>query len=104
MRDVAVPHAVAGACGVEVLTEHETASFLEPYLPLELQGAHHGDHLEVVVEARDAHPQLSRDVFDPQRLVEVFPEPLDGIDDAVSVTTQGRDVIEPVTCSPLRSR
>src|SRR6266508_2298715 len=83
VRGVAVPHAVAGACGIQPLAEHETAGLLEPQLLLELQGAHRGERPEVVVEARDAHPEHARDVLDSQRLVEVFPEPLDGLGDAL---------------------
>jgi hypothetical protein len=87
VRGVAVPHVVAGACGVEALAEHQTAGFLEPQLLLELQRAHRGEHPKVVVEVRDAHPELARDVLDSQRLVEVFAKPLDGLGDAVSGTT-----------------
>src|SRR5919112_493580 len=73
----------ARACGVEVIAEHEAAGLLEPQLLLKLQGAHRGDRLEVVVEARDAHPELARDVLDPKWVVELFAQPLDGLDDAV---------------------
>ena len=73
---VAVPHVVSSACGVDALAQHETASLLQPHLLLELQGAHRSDRLEVVVEARDAHPELACDVLDSQRLVEFFAEPL----------------------------
>src|SRR5215204_2629855 len=87
VRSVRVAHAVAGACGIEILTEHETAGLLEPHLLLELQGTHRGERLEVVVESRDAHPELSRHVLDPQRPVEVFAQPLEGPGDEVSVAT-----------------
>jgi hypothetical protein len=95
VRGVAVAHAVAGARGVEVLAEHETAGLLEPQLLLELQGAHRGDRLEVVVEARYAHPELARDVLDAQRPVEIFAQPLQSSRDAVAVAAQGSDVMEP---------
>src|SRR5918995_6571211 len=95
LRDVAVAHAVASARGVEVLAEHEAAGLLQPHPLLELQGAHRCDRLEVVVEARDAHPDLPGYVLDPERPVEVFAEPLKGPDDAVAVATQGRDMMEP---------
>jgi hypothetical protein len=62
---------VAGARGVEILGQHEMAGLPEPQLLLELQGAHRGNRPEVVVEARDAHPDLPGDVFDPERPVEV---------------------------------
>ena len=41
------------------LPEHQAAGFLQPQLLLELQRAHRGDFLEVLVEARDAHPELA---------------------------------------------
>jgi hypothetical protein len=47
---VVVPYPVASTGRVEVLTEHKSAGFLEPHLLLELQGAHRGDGLEVMVE------------------------------------------------------
>ena len=43
----------------------EARRLLQPQLLLELQRAHRGDRLEVVVEARDAHPQLARQILDP---------------------------------------
>src|SRR5262249_50070500 len=79
VRGVVIPDAVAGAGGVDVLAEHEAAGFLEPQLLLELEGAHRGDRLEVVVEAGDAHPELTCQVLDPERPVEVSPEPRDGL-------------------------
>jgi hypothetical protein len=95
VRGVAVAHAVAGARGVEILTEHKTAGLLQSLLLLELQGAHRGDRLEVVVESRDAHPELSRDVLDPKRPVEVFAKPLQGPGDEVAVAIKDRGVTEP---------
>ena len=59
---------------------------------MELQGTHRGDRPEMGVEARDAHPELSREVLDPKRPVEVFAEPLYGHGDAVAVASQDRDV------------
>jgi threonine dehydrogenase-like Zn-dependent dehydrogenase len=50
------------------------AGLLEAHPLLELQGAHRGDRLEVVVESRDAHPKLPGDVFDAERPVEVLAE------------------------------
>jgi len=57
--------------------------------------AHRRDRLEVVVKARDAHPELPRQAVDPQRLVEVPAEPLDGFRDAVGGAAQERQVTEP---------
>src|SRR4026209_2072283 len=79
MRGVAVPHAVAGACGIKAIAKHEPARLLESQVLRELQGTHRGERPEVVVEARDAHPKLTRDVLDSQRPIEVFPQPLDGL-------------------------
>ena len=83
-----------------MLAEHKPAGFLESHLLLELQGAHRGDSLEVVMETRDAHAEFSRDIVDPKRLVELLTKPLDSPDDAVGVATQERNVTKPVTlCS-----
>jgi len=49
----------------------------------------------VVVEARDAHPELPGEILDPQRLVEVPSELGDGSGDAVRLAAQGRDVPDP---------
>ena len=100
LRGVAVAHPVAGTRDVEVLAEHEAARFLEAHSLLELQGAHRRDRPEVVVEARDAHPDLPGYVLDPKRPVEVLAEPLEGPDDAVAVATKGRDMMEPAALLP----
>src|SRR5215218_10111915 len=71
LRGVVVAHPVAGTGGIQVLAEHEAPGLLEPELLLELQGSHRRDRLEVVVKARDAHPQLPRQALDPQRPVEL---------------------------------
>jgi hypothetical protein len=55
----------------------------------------------MVVEARDAHPELPGDVFDPERPVEVFPEPLQGPSDAVAVAAEDRGLTEPVALLPF---
>jgi len=77
------------------------AGLLEAYPLLELQGAHRGDRLEVVVESRDAHPDLPGDIFDPERPVEVLAEPLQGLCDAVAVAAEDRDLTEPAALLPL---
>src|SRR5215207_2471188 len=64
------------------------------------RGAHRCDRPEVVVEARDAHPDLPGYVLDPKRPVEVLAEPLEGPDDAVAVATEGRDMMEPAALLP----
>src|SRR5215217_6364002 len=102
LRRVAVAHAAAGAPGVEILTEHEAAGLLQAHPLLELQGAHRGDRPEVVVEARDAHPELPGDILDPERAVEVLAEPLQGACDAVGVATEDRDLTEPAALLPLQ--
>src|ERR1700709_384980 len=50
-----------------------------------------------MVKARDAHPELPRQAVDPQRLVELPAEPLDGFRDAVGLAAQERQVTEPVS-------
>ena len=80
-----------------MLAEHEAPGLLEPELLLELQGAHRRDRLELVVKARDAHPHLPRQAVDPQRLVELPAQPLDGFRDAIGGAAQERQVTEPVS-------
>src|SRR5918992_4492047 len=77
------------------------AGLLQAHPLLELQGAHRGDRPEVVVESRDAHPELPGDVLDPKRPVEVLAEPLDGPGDAVGVAAEDRDLTEPAALLPL---
>lgn len=66
-----IAHAKPGACGVDAFAEHQAAGLLQPYLLLELQGAHRGDRLDVV-KARDTHTELTRDLLDLERLVAVL--------------------------------
>jgi hypothetical protein len=71
---VVVAYAIGSTCRVEVFAQHQTAGLLQPLL--ELQGAQRRDSLEVV-QTRDAHSQLARDLFDAQWLVEVSTESID---------------------------
>jgi hypothetical protein len=61
---VAVAHAIGGTGRVEVFAQHQTPRLQEPQPLLELQGAHRRDGLEVVVEHRDAHAQLTCELLD----------------------------------------
>ena len=70
-------HALLRARRVHVLAEHQAARLMEPYLFLELQGAHRRHRLEVVKKSGDAHPEMMRDALDFQRLVEMFDQVLD---------------------------
>src|SRR5439155_1261224 len=58
VRRLLVTHPISGPRGVHVAGKEEPPGFLQPKLLLELQRAHRCDCLEVVVEARDAHPGL----------------------------------------------
>src|SRR5215208_7907360 len=78
------------------------AGLLEAHPLLELQRAHRGDRPEVVVEARDGHPELPGDVFDPERPVEVLAEPLQCPCDAMAVAAENRDLTEPAALLPLQ--
>ena len=71
---VVIAHAIGRTGRVEVFTQHQPARLLQPQLLLVLQGAQRRDGLKVVVETRDAHAQLARDILDAQWLVEVLPE------------------------------
>lgn len=83
VRRIAIPHAVPGTGRIQTLAEHQPAGFLQPQLLLELQRAQRRDFSEVVVEARHAHPQRTRKLLDAHRLVEVVPEPINGLGNAV---------------------
>ena len=63
VRGIVVPHAIGSTGCVEVFAQHETAGLLEPQLLLELQGTHRRDSLELGMEPRDAHAQLTRDLL-----------------------------------------
>ncbi len=92
-----VPHAIGRTCRVEVFAQHQTTGLLQPQLLLELQGTHPSDGLEVVVQPRDAHAQLARDLLDAQWLVEVLAESLNRSGDVGGVARQDRNVTEPTT-------
>jgi len=83
---IVVPHAVAGTCRVESLTEHQLSGFLESYLLLVLQGTHRGDGLKVVVKARCAHTKLLGHIFNAKGLVELVTKLFDRPGDALSYT------------------
>ena len=85
VRSVVITDAVSCARRIKALAEHQPAGLLQPQPLLELQWAHRRDGLEVVVEARDAHPELVRDAVYPKRLVKVFMEALNGLDDVRGV-------------------
>ncbi len=92
---VSIPHAIGRTRRVEVFAQHQTAGLLQPQPLLELQGAHRRDGLEVVMEPRDAHAQLSREALDAQWLVEVSAESPDCSGDVRGVAPLDRQVTEP---------
>ena len=55
------------------------------------------DRLEVGMESRDAHANLSRDVFDAQWLGEILTQFLDGSDDAMSVSSNRGEMAHAMT-------
>jgi len=104
VRGIIIAYSVARACRIQALPEHQAAGFLQPQLLLELQRAHCGQRPEVMVEARNAHPELARDLLDPQLLVEVSPEPVEGRGDAVGAPAQGRHLRDPAALLARSSR
>jgi hypothetical protein len=74
VRSVAIADAGSCARDTKALAEHKPACLLQALL--ELQRARRRNGLEVVAEARDAHPELARDAVYPKRLVKVFMEAL----------------------------
>ena len=94
---VLVPHAIGGTCRVKVFAQYQTAGELSPQPLLKLQGTHHRDGFEVVMQPRDAHAQFSRELLDGKWLVKVLTEPSNSSGDVVGVATQDRNVVEPTT-------
>jgi hypothetical protein len=82
---VCIAHTEPGARRVQVFAEHQTACFLESYLFLKLQRAHHCDALEMMVEARNAHAWFTRGLFDFKRLIEVCAQTPDRPGEAAGV-------------------
>jgi hypothetical protein len=93
---VLIPDAIGCTGRIQVFREHQTTGLLKSQPLLELQGAHRGDGLEVMVEARNAHPQLVREVLDVQWLVEVLAQSGNGSGDIGGVSPQDRQVAEAV--------
>ena len=52
---VLIPDTIGRAGRIQVFREHQTTGLLKSQPLLELHGAHRGDGLEVMVEARNAH-------------------------------------------------
>ena len=77
VRPIVVAHAVSGGRGIGIAGEEESPGLLQAELPLELQRAHRGDGLEVMVEARDAHPDLPGEAGHVDRLVVVLANAFD---------------------------
>jgi pimeloyl-ACP methyl ester carboxylesterase len=99
VRWVFIAHAESGARRVQVFTEHQTACFLKSYLFLKLQKAHRRDGLEVMVKARNAHPEFARCLFNFKRLIEVFTQMPDCLGDAAGVASRRSQ--EVADCRPL---
>src|SRR5205823_7125481 len=74
---VLVAHAIGCYFSVDIFTQQQTAILQQPQPLLELRGAQRRDGLEVVLQTRDAHAQLARQLLDAQWLVEVVTESFD---------------------------
>src|SRR5438132_8614712 len=94
VRGIVVTDSVAGFRRVEIFAEHQPPGFLKPQLLLELQWTHRRHGSEVRMEPGHAHAQLSRDLLDPQRLVEVHAKFLDRANYAMRVTAERGEVAQ----------
>src|SRR5438876_3112226 len=94
VRGIVVTDSVAGFRRVEIFAEHQPPGLLKPQLLLELQRTHRRHGSEVRMEPGHAHAQLSRDLVDPQRLVEVHAKFLDRANHAMRVTAERREVAQ----------
>ena len=95
VRGVMVPHAKSRTGRVEVFAQQQAPGLLEPHLLLELQRTHGRDGLEVVVQRRDAHPQLARKLLDAQGPVEISTQALNRLGDAGGIASSDHKVTEP---------
>lgn len=77
---------------IQALGEHQQPGFMQPQPLLELQGTHSRQGAEVVMEVRGAHPGVSRQVIDPERLLEVALQPLDGPPDLMALASRCPDL------------
>src|SRR5438445_4259876 len=94
VRGIVVTDSVAGFRRVEIFAKHQAPGLLKPQLLLELQRTHRRHGPEVRMEPGHAHAQLSRDLVDPQRLVEVHAQFLDRANHAVRMTAERREVAQ----------
>src|SRR5580692_11228647 len=62
-----------------------------------LKGTHSRDRLEVLMESRNAHANLSRDVFDAQGPGEILTQFLNGSDDAMSLSSNRGEMAHAMT-------
>src|SRR4029434_5916 len=67
---------------------------------LELQRAHSGDRLEVMMKAGDAHPEFARYIVNLKRLIEVFAQSPDRPGYAAGVPGRSQQVAEPRALAP----
>src|SRR5580704_1052359 len=87
MRGVVIANLKGRLGSVQALGQHQPSGLLKTQSFLKLKGAHSRDGLEVGMESRDAHANLSRDVFDAQWLGEILTQFFDGSDYAMSVSS-----------------
>src|SRR5689334_20572128 len=87
---VLIPDAKGSTGRIQIFPQHQTTGLLKSQPLLELHGAHRGDGLEVMVEARNAHAQLVREILDVQWLVEVTAQSGNGSGDSGGVLPQDR--------------
>ncbi len=71
---------------------------MQPQLLLELQRAHAGDRLEVVVQCRDGHAAFLGQFLDAQAAREVLPQPGDCLGRPVALAVQPDDLPQTFTC------
>src|SRR6266545_5690425 len=83
LRRIVVADPVSSGRGVEVAGNEESPGLLQPQLLLELQRAHRGDRLEVVVQPGSTHSELSGETGDAERLVVALADQLDDPGDSV---------------------
>ena len=72
LRGALVADLERGSGRIQALREHQLPCFIQPQSLLELQRAHGCQRPEVMMEARDAHPAVRRQVIDTDRLREVI--------------------------------
>src|SRR5580693_7597566 len=97
MRGVVIANLKGRLGRVQALGQHQPSGLLKTQSFLKLKGTHSRDRLEVGMESRNAHANLSRDLFHAQWLGEILTQFLAGSDYAMSVSSNRGEMAHAMT-------